>query len=199
MLAPAVTSRSIRDLDRSKLDKYRAGVTWRAMLIALILIPINAYWVFYTEIVRYEGHPTTISLFYNCIFIVFCLILVNGRVHRWLPGKELRQGELLTVYVLLNIGSALVGHDAVQVLVPILCFSFQFATPENNWGTLFNSHLPESLTVRDKYSIDRFFQGAGANNSVSPGQVPGFCCEPAENRGHLIIAGKYGAVRRGGG
>jgi len=46
------------------------------------------------------------------------------------------------------------------VLVPILCFSFQFATPENNWGTLFNSHLPESLTVRDKYSIDRFFQGA---------------------------------------
>ena len=149
-------------MDKTKGEKYKVGVTWRAILIALILIPINAYWVFYTEIVRYEGHPTTISIFYNSIFIIFCLVLINGRIHRRFPGRELRQGELLTIYIMLNIGSALVGHDAVQVLVPIMCYPFKYATPENQWNSLFVEHLPKFLTVRDKLAIDRFFQGASS-------------------------------------
>ena len=61
-------------------------MTWRAVLIALLLIPINSLWIYYTEIVRYEGHPTTISIFYNCVFIIFCLVLINGRIHKHFPG-----------------------------------------------------------------------------------------------------------------
>src|ERR1051326_1273102 len=53
------------------------AVTWRSVLLCLILLPINAYWVVQMEVVRYSAHPTTISLFFNTIFILLCLTLIN--------------------------------------------------------------------------------------------------------------------------
>ncbi len=143
-------------------DKYRHGVTLRALIISILLIPLNAFWVYYTEIVRYEGHPTTISLFYNTIFIIFCLAVINGRISRLFPGKQLRQGELLTIYILLNIASALCGHDAIQVLVPIMCYPFKYANVTNNWDQLFLHALPKWATVSDKTAVDNFFQGSSS-------------------------------------
>jgi hypothetical protein len=35
----------------------------RFWLLAAVLVPINAYWIIVSEVVRYAGHPTTISLF----------------------------------------------------------------------------------------------------------------------------------------
>ena len=40
------------------------GVTPKSILIAVILIPINCYWVIEMEVIRYSGHPVTISLFF---------------------------------------------------------------------------------------------------------------------------------------
>ena len=50
----------------------------RFWLLAGALVPFNAYWVMQSEVVRYAGHPTTISLFYNCIFWLCLLLGVNG-------------------------------------------------------------------------------------------------------------------------
>ena len=44
------------------------AVTWRSVLLALLLLPINAYWVVQMEVVRYSAHPTTISLLFNTVF-----------------------------------------------------------------------------------------------------------------------------------
>src|SRR5438128_2420498 len=38
------------------------AVTWRSVLVSLLLIPPNAYWIVQMEIIRYSAHPTTISL-----------------------------------------------------------------------------------------------------------------------------------------
>ena len=48
------------------------GVTLKSILIAVILIPINCYWVIEMEVIRYSGHPVTISLFFNVIFQSVC-------------------------------------------------------------------------------------------------------------------------------
>ena len=39
------------------------GVTLKSILIAVILIPINCYWVIEMEVIRYSGHPVTIPSF----------------------------------------------------------------------------------------------------------------------------------------
>ncbi len=142
-------------------EKYISGVTLRAIIIALILIPLNNYWVFLTEIVRYAGHPTTISLFYNSIFILLCLVGLNVILRRVKPKWVFSQGELLTIYIMINIASALAGHDMIQVLVPGISHPFKFATPENKWAGMFLDYIPKWLSVRDKDVLDGFYQGAG--------------------------------------
>ena len=139
--------------------KLRSGVTPRAIAIGLLLIPINSYWIFMTEIIRYQGHPTTISLFYSCIFNLIVLILLNGALRRFAPRWAFSQSELITIYVMLNIGAALVGHDSIQILVSLMPYAHYYKTPDNKWGQLFESRLPEWLTVKDPVAIKHFYLG----------------------------------------
>ena len=76
-----------------------------------------------TEIIRYQGHPTTISLFYSSIFNLIVLILLNGLLRRYAPRWVFSQSELITIYVMLNIGAALVGHDSMQILVSLMPYA----------------------------------------------------------------------------
>jgi len=139
--------------------KYRSGVTWRAILVGLVLIPINSYWIFMCEIIRYQGHPTTISLFYSSIFNLVVLILLNALLRRFVPRWAFSQVELITIYVMLNIGAALVGHDSIQILVSLMPYATYMATPENKWGQLFEHKLPDWLTVKDPVAIKHFYHG----------------------------------------
>jgi hypothetical protein len=128
------------------------------ILIALALIPVNSYWIFMTEVVRYQGHPTTISLFYNAIFILSVLLVINAGLKRIVPGLALRQADFMIIYIMVAISSALVGHDQIQILVPMMAYPFKFATPENDWAR-FHNWIPEWLSVRDKTALDNFFAG----------------------------------------
>jgi hypothetical protein len=137
----------------------RSGVTLRAILVGLLLIPINSYWIFMSEIIRYQGHPTTISLFYSCIFSLVVLILLNGLLRRYIPRWVFSQSELITIYVMLNIGAALVGHDSIQILVSLMPYAAYFKTPENNWGPLFADRLPDWLVIKDPIAVKNFYRG----------------------------------------
>jgi hypothetical protein len=124
-----------------------SGVTWRSVLLCLLLIPLNARWVALTETVWYAGFPTTISLFYNVVFIVLAVTLLNSLV-RWLaPRIALTQPELLTIYTVLCLTSTMVSHDMLQVLTPMMTYAYQYATPENEWASLFHRMLPNWLMV----------------------------------------------------
>ncbi len=147
-------------LNKQQPEKYTSGVTFRAILISLIIIPFNNYWIFLTEIVRYAGHPTTISMFYNAVFLLLVLVGINSIIKRVVPRWVFSQGELLTIYIMVNIASALAGHDMIQVLVPEITHPFKFATPENKWAALFHSYIPTWLSVRDPEVIKGFYQGA---------------------------------------
>src|SRR5213592_5155827 len=61
------------------------AVTWRSLLLGLLLIPLNAYWLVQMERVRYSAHPTTVSLFFNVVFILLVLQIVNMGVARIRP------------------------------------------------------------------------------------------------------------------
>ena len=135
------------------------GVTWRSVLIGLILIPINAYWVIQMERIRYSAHPTTLSLFFNTVFILFVLTLANAALAKLAPRLALRRAELLVVYVMLGIASAMAAHDAMQVLVPMLTWPYRFARPENRWAELILPYLPRWLMVSDKEAMRGYYEG----------------------------------------
>lgn len=139
------------------------GVTPRAILISLILIPANAYWLALTETVWYAGFPTTISLFYNVVFILLAVTLLNAAVRAMAPRKALTHAELLTVYVVLCLTSTMVSHDMLQVLTPIMTYVYEYARPENDWANLFHQYVPRWLTVDG-----RIPQWLGGGSSTDP-------------------------------
>jgi hypothetical protein len=132
------------------------GVTWRSVLIGAALIPANTFWIIDSV---GQGYPTTVSLFFNVVFCVFALIALNFLVSRVSLRAALTQGELLTVYVMVSLASALAGHDLLRVLVPMIGHAFQFATPENEWAALFHRFVPDWLAVKDTDFLQEFYAG----------------------------------------
>jgi len=134
-------------------------VTSRALILASILIPINGIWLIQMEEMRYSGHPTTASLFFNVIFWLLALILLNFLLKRLLPKLAFSQGELITIYAMLAISSAISGHDALIGLPPALGHTFWFATPENDWQALFFRYIPDWLSVADRNALYGYYHG----------------------------------------
>ena len=58
-----------------------------------------------------------------------------------------------------NIATCIVGHDMLQILVPMMGHAFWFATAENEWQNLFWSHIPNWLVVSDKNVLRGYYYG----------------------------------------
>jgi hypothetical protein len=142
------------------------GVTWRAVLIGLILIPINTFWVIQVEGIWHTNHATAMSLFWNTVFCLFLLVLLNLQIKRFAPRYAFNQGEFIVIYVMITLATALAGHDSLQLGIPGLSFPFWFAKSENHWATLFNHYFPKWLTVQDKNFLAPYYYGGGSWTSL---------------------------------
>ena len=133
---------------RKKLatDDSHIGASWRAILIGLLLIIPNTYWIMDSA---GQGYPTTVSLYFNVIFSIFIPTVLNLMVVRIYPRFAAKQGELLTIYVMLAIASSIAGHDVLRVLIPMIPHAFWHASPENDWADLFHRYIPDWIAVKD--------------------------------------------------
>ncbi|MBI1929266.1 hypothetical protein HYR99_34100 [Candidatus Poribacteria bacterium] len=134
-------------------DKSNSHVTWRSIILGLLLSVPHGYFSIQTPT------PTTVSLIYTVVLTILLLVGVNLLIKRWLPRVALTQGELVTLYTMLSIAVAIPGHDVLQVLAPILGHAFWFATPENEWSSLFFRYLPRWLVVDDPQVLKGLYQG----------------------------------------
>jgi len=139
---------------------------FKCAVLALILIPINVYWIARSETGSTIFYSTTSSLFCNAVFTLFILVLLSEGARLWLKVRLLSQQELLIVYVAVSAASALSGEGVGQQLVRDISASFWYATPENEWGTLFNHYMPKWLTVNDKSALKAFYEGTQGNESL---------------------------------
>ncbi len=141
------------------MAKQRGGVTLRAVLIALALVPINVYLVVQWETVWGTQYPTTMGIFFNAIFSVFLVIALNLPLKTFTPKSALNQQELLTIYAMLTMAITVSGHDFSQTVFCTLGTCRWFATSENEWSSLFWKHIPQWLTVNDEKVLRGFYEG----------------------------------------
>lgn len=143
----------------SKIEKSR-HVSIRAVVIGLLIIPINYYWcIIAKEPYQYQSVPISFALFYNVIFIMFILVGINFLVQKVFPLSALGQGELLTIYIMLSFTTAVGGMDMMQTLPPVMEHAFGFATPENEWQNLFHRYIPDWLSVREDKVLEPYYEG----------------------------------------
>ena len=140
------------------MEEKMPGLTPRLLLIVLILVPINCYFLIQMELVRYT-FPTWIVPLSNVIFVLMVVIVIN-HVIRWIsPRAALRRGELLVLYVILSVTTTLSAGDILQATLSVLGHAFWFATPENEFSELFFPYLPRWLTVSDKAALRGYYKG----------------------------------------
>lgn len=134
------------------------SVTLRAICIGAALIPVTCMWLIQSEILWYSSQPTTISLMPHVMFVLFLLTVGNMLVRRRWPGAALNPGELLTVYVMLTIGSVVCGHDSIEILVSMIPYAYRGATPENGWEK-FHPYLPKFVLLDAPEIVRGYYEG----------------------------------------
>jgi hypothetical protein len=135
-----------------------AGITPRALLIGTLLIPLNCYWVEYTEIVTEGTDLAAMSLIIGAVFSLFVLICLNGLLRRLAPRWMFTQAELMFIYVMQTVSIGISGIGMMQFLITLLGNAFIYDTPANGWKDLFYRAIPMHL-VPHQDVLDRFYKG----------------------------------------
>lgn len=156
-------------LDREPDGAPVRGASLRAVLIGAILIPPNILWLQSMELIWNSGQPTMLSLFFNAVFTLLVVSLLNLLLRWRAPRWALGPGELVVVYVMVSLGSAVGGHDFGQVLAIMLPTGSYYATAENRWAQVFEEQLGSRLLVSDPAAVRSFWEGGPS--IYAPGEL----------------------------
>ncbi|MGD9519927.1 MAG: DUF6785 family protein, partial [Armatimonadota bacterium] len=132
------------------------GLTARAVLIGLVLIPLNILFMLYGYIWG-QSRPATVSLIFNVVISLLLVRLVSACLGRLWPRLRLSPAELVIIYAMLTLAASVAGLDQVQTMVPVVAHPFWHATPENRWEELFLGQIPRWLTVDDHSALWAYF------------------------------------------
>ena len=138
---------------------FTSGITLRALLIGTLLVIGNAYWLAYAaEMIQPQFLLNFVSLFFNAIFTLFAVIGFNLAWKKISPRNALSPQELLVIYIMVVMVSTIGGHSMMTFLIGTLAHPFRFATPENEWSSLFWRYIPTWFVPED-YALDAYFKG----------------------------------------
>lgn len=149
----------MRDNTQSHLVKSNlTGNICKLLFIGLVMLPLNNLWVVDTGITGHGTNFTRVSLFMNVIFVIFALSLINSLLKRYVGRFALHAKDMVLIYGMLCVSSAIAGHDIIQRMFPLLGYAFHFATPENDWQALFHRYVPNWLVVADKSVLVGYYK-----------------------------------------
>jgi len=132
----------------------------RAVVLGLVLVPLNVYWVIFAE-VRWYNILTLNPLFVTPIVYLLALAGLNLYLTRTRPRWAFSPAELLTIYIMLVMSCTVATHDFMINLMSVIGWPRWSATPSNNWETTLFPHLPKWLYVWDKDLLAGAFTGNG--------------------------------------
>jgi len=145
--------------DTGESRSAHSGLTWRVLIVGILLTPMNVYWVLRIETIPDLAHSTTLSLMFTAVYTLVMLGALNWVLRKIAPGLALHQSELLLTYSMVCVGSAMASHDFIAVLIPLLTWSFWMANPNNNWDSLINPLMPDWLTMQNRSVMRGFYEG----------------------------------------
>mgnify|MGYP001573046548 CR=1 FL=1 len=145
------------------------------LLIGLILIAVNSFWMMRASLSN-AGYPTTVSLYFNVVFYFFWLVVLNLSIRKISPKNALTQQELISIYLMLTVASALNGLDMLQILLPVIAGPYILATAENEWRELFFGYIPQWLVNPDQDSLKTYSEGGSSLylENLGPWLMPWF-------------------------
>jgi len=148
--------------------RVREGVSIRAILIGMALLPVNAFWLVQMEMATNQSlkaggssgpYPSTFSLFANVVCFLLALAALNHLLRRFYPRRALTQAELLIIYLMLTIGTCITSVDFLDVIFPMIGHPTRYATSSNGWEPLFLRYIPSWLQIPDREVLKGWYEG----------------------------------------
>ena len=122
--------------------RNRGAVKGHILLLGLVLVAINSYWTLMGSEVWHSTQLTIASLFFNAVFTLLVLVVINLPLQRFAPKLALDQADLLTLYAMVVMVTTISGHTMMGYLLPVIVHAFWYASAENDWEQLFTAHVP---------------------------------------------------------
>ncbi len=133
------------------------SVSLRSVLIGLLCVillclvtPYNDYYLRGTFV---SGNHFPIGAFF-----LFCLLsLLTAICHFNKFHWKLSPSELITIWCMMTVAAGIPSAGFIRYHLWMLVSPYYFATPENDWKSLFFHYLPESVMVVDPKAVKYFY------------------------------------------
>ncbi len=126
--------------------------------VTLPLIVLNTGWIANSEMRAGMTEMTISTLFLGVTFLLFVLTLLNLLVRRLAGAAAMNQPEMMALYSLLSMSSAVAGVGNIGFFTPFLSNAFYFADNSNGWRE-FQHLLPPAVGPRDPAVLQGFYAG----------------------------------------
>lgn len=103
----------------------------------------------------------------GAVMLFFLLVVVaNPLLKLFCPRHALSSAELVLIYIMMIVASAIPTWGLVTNLFHILTRPFYYASPENDWENLFLPHIPPWLAPREPSVSRYFYEGLPVGESI---------------------------------
>ncbi|MCC7494331.1 MAG: hypothetical protein IT204_18380 [Fimbriimonadaceae bacterium] len=137
-----------------------AGITWRSVLLGTLCTAFLAWGAPYAMHVLHASYLALDFSTPGALALLFGLVtILNPLAGRLRPGWRLSGAELVVIFTMLLMASAVIEMGLASQILPILATPAYYATPENKWQELFVDRLPPGIVLRDVDAARRFFEG----------------------------------------
>ena len=93
-------------------------------------------------------------------------LIVNSCLRLLSPKRALSSQELIIIWCIMIAAAGIPSSGMMRnALSPFVAYKY-FATPENEWASLFFQYIPDWRVVRDESAIISFFEGISAGESI---------------------------------
>ena len=141
--------------------------TLRAFLVGTGLVFFLSIASPYTALMMHTAGMSADFITAGAVFLFFVLAGgVNGLVRLVRRRWALETPELMLVYIMLIVASAIPTWGLVANLLPIMTGALYYATPENKWQEIILPHIPDWLVPNDPQAIKAFYEAAPYNASI---------------------------------
>jgi hypothetical protein len=146
---------------------HKSGYTFKAFFIGSVFAAALAAGAPYGNMVLRGSYLTQDFSTPGAFFLFFVLVgVLNAPLKLLSPTLGLNRAELIVVYSMMLIASAITTCGLSEYLLPIMTSWHYFATPENQWAELFHPYIREFMVPYDPQAIKYFYEGLPAGGTV---------------------------------
>lgn len=138
----------------------QAGLTWRALLIAILLTIACGLWVRQAEIMVISTQVSEAVPAIPALGALLFLLALNPLLRLVWRRAQLSRVEILTIYTFTAIAVSMAGVGVIRYWLASITYPFYFARPGNDLASL-QRWIPTWMVPHNASVIEGLYMGAG--------------------------------------